>query len=135
MIVSTSRFLLSVDRERDNTGSKLMLRVEADSSGKQRSVHLQQVHVFMWVVSSGFSTSTQMEMLPANRKLSVKMFGNHIQITTENSLSIYTSVVGLMLLNPLTTNDDKSCHPTLACMLLLVQSILKIGSALAERVG
>ena len=112
-----------------------MLRVEADSSGKQRSVHLQQVHVFMWVVSSGFSTSTQMEMLPANRKLSVKMFGNHIQITTENSLSTYTSVVGLMLLNPLTTNDDKSRHPTLACMLLMVQSILKIGSALAERVG
>ena len=36
----------------------------------------------------------------------VKMFENDNQITTENSPSIYTSVVGLMLLNPLTTNDD-----------------------------
>ena len=37
-------------------------------------------------------------------------------------------------LNPLTTNDDYS-HRNLAACYQLAQSVLKIGSALAERVG
>ena len=37
--------------------------------------------------------------------------------------------------NPLTMNDDYSCHRNLAMCYQLVQSVLKIGSALAERVG
>ena len=36
--------------------------------------------------------------------------------------------------NPLTTNDDYS-HQNLAACYQLAQSVLKIGSALAERVG
>ena len=38
-------------------------------------------------------------------------------------------------LNPLTMNDDYSCHRNSAACYQLAQSILKIGSALAERVG
>ena len=38
-------------------------------------------------------------------------------------------------INPLTTNDDYSHHPNLAACYQLAQSVLKIGSALAERVG
>ena len=40
-------------------------------------------------------------------------------------------------INPwaLTTNDNYSCHQNLAACYQLAQSILKIGSALAERVG
>ena len=42
----------------------------------------------------------------------------------------------LTLFNPLTTNDDYSCHRNLAASLYqLAQSFLKIGSALAERGG
>ena len=37
--------------------------------------------------------------------------------------------------NPLTTNDDYSRHRNSAACYQLGQSILKIGSALAERVG
>ena len=37
--------------------------------------------------------------------------------------------------NPLTTNDDYSCHRNSAARYQLAQSVLKIGSALAERVG
>ena len=40
-----------------------------------------------------------------------------------------------VLNNPLTTNDDYSRHRNLAACYHLAQSILKIGSALAERVG
>ena len=36
---------------------------------------------------------------------------------------------------PLTTNDDCSHHRNLAACFHLVQSVLKVGSALAERVG
>ena len=39
------------------------------------------------------------------------------------------------LFNPLTTNDNYSCHRNLAACYQLVQSVLKIGSVLAERVG
>ena len=41
-----------------------------------------------------------------------------------------------MTINPLTTNDDYSCHRNLAACYQLVQSVLKIhvGSALTERV-
>ena len=39
------------------------------------------------------------------------------------------------LLNPLTTNDDYSRHRNSAACYQLAQSVLKIGSALAERVG
>ena len=39
------------------------------------------------------------------------------------------------LFNPLTMNDDCSCHRNLAACYQLAQFILKIGSALAERVG
>ena len=45
-----------------------------------------------------------------------------------------TSDPDLSLFNQLTTNDDYSCHAALATY-LLAQSILKIISALAERVG
>ena len=38
-------------------------------------------------------------------------------------------------LNPLTTNDDYSRHRNSATCYQLAQSVLKIGSALAERVG
>ena len=37
--------------------------------------------------------------------------------------------------NPLTMNDDYSCHRNLAACYQLAQSVLKIGSALVERVG
>ena len=37
--------------------------------------------------------------------------------------------------NPLTTNDDYSHHRNLAACYQLEQSVLKIGSVLAERVG
>ena len=39
------------------------------------------------------------------------------------------------MLNPLTTDDAFWCHQILAACYHLVQSIVKIGSALAERVG
>ena len=39
------------------------------------------------------------------------------------------------ILNPLTTNEDYSCHRNSAVCYHLLQSLLKIGSALAERVG
>ena len=39
------------------------------------------------------------------------------------------------LINPLTTNGDYSCHRNLAACYELAQSVLKIGSVLAERVG
>ena len=39
------------------------------------------------------------------------------------------------MLNPLSTNDDYSRHRNLAACYQLAQSVLKIGSALAERVG
>ena len=38
-------------------------------------------------------------------------------------------------INPLTTNDDNSRHRNLAACYQLAQSVLKIGSALAERGG
>ena len=38
-------------------------------------------------------------------------------------------------LNPLTTNDNYSCHQNSAACYQLAQSALKISSALAERVG
>ena len=38
-------------------------------------------------------------------------------------------------INPLTTNDDYSRHRNSAACYQLAQSVLKIGSALAERVG
>ena len=38
-------------------------------------------------------------------------------------------------INPLTTDDAFWCHLTLATCYQLAQSVLKIGSALAERVG
>ena len=41
----------------------------------------------------------------------------------------------LLLLNPLTTNGDYSCHRNSAACYQLAQSVLKIGSVLAERVG
>ena len=37
--------------------------------------------------------------------------------------------------NPLTTNDECTSHPILAACYQLVQSILEIGSVLAEGVG
>ena len=40
-----------------------------------------------------------------------------------------------MLFNPLTMNDDYSCHQNSAECYQLAQSVLKIGSGLAERVG
>ena len=39
------------------------------------------------------------------------------------------------MFNHLTTNDNYSCHRNSAACYQLVQSVLKIGSALAERVG
>ena len=39
------------------------------------------------------------------------------------------------MINPLTTNDDYSRHRNSAACYQLAQSVLKIGSALAERVG
>ena len=39
------------------------------------------------------------------------------------------------MFNPLTTNDDYSSHQNSAACYQLAQSVLKIGSALAERVG
>ena len=42
---------------------------------------------------------------------------------------------GGQYINPLTTNDDYSRHRNLAACYQLAQSILKTGSALAERVG
>ena len=41
----------------------------------------------------------------------------------------------LHFFNPLTTNDDYSCHRNSATRYQLAQSVLKIGSALAERAG
>ena len=41
----------------------------------------------------------------------------------------------LQAVNPLTTNDDYSRHRNSAACYQLAQSVLKIGSALAERVG
>ena len=41
----------------------------------------------------------------------------------------------MSLLNPLTTNDNYSRHRNSAARYQLAQSVLKIGSALAERVG
>ena len=41
----------------------------------------------------------------------------------------------LQAVNPLTTNDDCSRHRNLAACYQLAQSVLKIGSTLAERVG
>ena len=38
-------------------------------------------------------------------------------------------------LNPLTMNDNYSCHQNSAAFYQLAQSVLKIGSALAKRVG
>ena len=53
--------------------------------------------------------------------------------------SLHCSVViceRLTLFNPLTTNDDYSRHRNSAASLYqFVQSVLKIGFALAERVG
>ena len=40
-----------------------------------------------------------------------------------------------LTINPLTTNDDYSRHRNLAACYQLAQSVLKIRSALAERVG
>ena len=40
-----------------------------------------------------------------------------------------------LAVNPLTTNDDYSRHRNLAACYQLAQSVLKIGSALVERVG
>ena len=40
-----------------------------------------------------------------------------------------------VVFNPLTTNDDYSRHRNSAACYQLAQSVLKIGSALAERVG
>ena len=40
-----------------------------------------------------------------------------------------------MSINPLTTNDENSRHRNPAACYQLAQSVLKIGSALAERVG
>ena len=40
-----------------------------------------------------------------------------------------------LFFNPLTTIDDYSCHRNSATCYQLAQSVLKIGSALAERVG
>ena len=42
------------------------------------------------------------------------------------------SVQSCMLLNPVTAKDDYSCHQNLAAHYQLVQSVLKIGSPLAE---
>ena len=42
---------------------------------------------------------------------------------------------GYDIINPLTTNDDYSRHQNSAACYQLAQSVLKIGSALAERVG
>ena len=41
----------------------------------------------------------------------------------------------VVAINPLTTNDDYSRHGNSATCYQLVQSVLKIGSALPERVG
>ena len=41
----------------------------------------------------------------------------------------------LVKINPSITNDDYSCHRNSAACYQLAQSVLKIGSALAERVG
>ena len=45
------------------------------------------------------------------------------------------SVLCMRTVNPLTTNDDYSRHRNSAACYQLAQSVLKIGSALAERVG
>ena len=39
------------------------------------------------------------------------------------------------LINPLTADDECTCHETLAACYQLAQSILKIGFALAKKVG
>ena len=41
----------------------------------------------------------------------------------------------MCVLNPSTTNDNYSCHRNSAACYQLAQSVYKIGSALAERVG
>ena len=48
---------------------------------------------------------------------------------------LHICTLGLVLTNPLTTDDDYSRHQNSATRYQLAQSILKIGSALAERVG
>ena len=38
-------------------------------------------------------------------------------------------------MNPLTTDDEYTCHATLAACYQLAQSVLKIGFALAKKAG
>ena len=47
----------------------------------------------------------------------------------------WLSIISNLSVNPLTTNDDYSHHQNSAACYRLAQSVLKIGSALAERVG
>ena len=68
--------------------------------------------------------------------------GNVISATLSIVLALATSQVRFyqynrssILSNPLATYDNYSCHQNLAARYQLVQSALKIGSALAERVG
>ena len=62
----------------------------------------------------------------------------HVKDLTHNML--WNLLVGTLLIVhvcyiPLTTNDDYSCYRNLATFYQLAQSVLKTGSALAERVG
>ena len=49
--------------------------------------------------------------------------------------SVWRCIVDYKAFNPLSTNDAYSSHGNLAACYQLAQSVLKIGSALAERVG
>ena len=56
-------------------------------------------------------------------------------VDTSELLALGDEYSATVLFNPLTTNDDYSRHRNLAACYQLAQSILKIGSARAERVG
>ena len=55
--------------------------------------------------------------------------------SSDSSQSDSCTIRGFGSFNLLTTNDDYSRHQNSAACYQLAQSILKIGSALAERVG
>ena len=63
----------------------------------------------------------------------------HLQSTLIINCSVYLCICSVHVLrsyiNPLTTNDDYSRHRNLAACYQLVQSVLKIGSALVYRKG
>ena len=65
-------------------------------------------------------------------------FESHFPRALNKDFSSFASggfTTGDQTFNPLTTNDDYSRHQNSAACYQLVQSLLKIGSALVERVG